>query len=309
MPEQPKFYAGIVVHPEQATQVERAHTYLRMDPERLTGRLSGELVALQPLHVGSGALLPPEDLGLNAPDVPLVKAFARRGDLRTIPGSSLKGSFRSLVELFTPSCVCKTRSRQYRDCRYDSKRHIGELCPACKMFGAMGYQGQVRFEDAPQQKGDNALHLIPPQYKPVGKDYRRYYPHALIDDRDERSWPLEVVTAGSRFVLSAQFINLMEGELGLLLIALGQGKWALCPKIGAGKSSGLGAVQIEGLGVERWQIDRAYNVFESVDAWEPVDIGKCIQAARPLYASDVLDTLQRDLARAAIPEVRNAGND
>lgn len=316
MPEQLKFYRGIAVKPKEAISVERERTHLRLTPDRLTGRLSAELVALQPIHIGSGALLPPEALGLDAPNVPLVKAFARGDNERIIPGSSLKGTFRSLVELFTYSCICKIRNRwkgndrrRYGECKYDSKRHRGDLCPACRLFGAMGYQGQVRFDDAPQQAGSNALYPIPPQYQPrADQDYRRYYPHELIDNR-ARSWPLEVATTGARFALSVQFTNLTEGELGLLLIALGRGSWALCPKVGAGKSSGLGAVLIESLGVERWQTDRAYRAFESAKAWEPVDVEICIQAATSLLRMDALDTLKRDLAREAIPEVYGAGDD
>ena len=316
MPEQRKFYRGIAVKSKKATRVERERTHLRLTADRLTGRLSAELVALQPIHVGSGALLPPEALGLDVPEVPLVKAFARRDGERVIPGSSLKGTFRSLVELFTHSCVCKTRIRwkgndrhRYGECRYDSKRHRGDLCPACKMFGAMGYQSQVRFDDAPQQAGNNALYLVPPQYQPrADRDYRRYYPHELIDDR-ARNWPLEVVIVGARFALSAQFINLTEGELGLLLVALGQGSWALCPKVGAGKSSGLGAMQIKELRVERWQTDRAYTTFESAKTWKLVDVEKCIQAATSLLRTGALDALKRDLAREAITEVHGAGDD
>lgn len=312
---QRRFYENITVEPKEAARVERERAHLRLSSDRLTGRLSAELEALQPLHVSSGALLPPKTLGLAAPNVPLVKAFARKGDERIIPGSSLKGVLRSLVELFTYSCVCKTRARwggdrhRYGECRYDSKSRHGDLCPACKLFGAMGYQGQVRFDDAPQRAGENQLHLIPPQYQPrLDRNLRRYYPHALIDDRAP-TWPLEVATVGARFALSAQFTNLTEGELGLLLIALGQEPWALCPKVGAGKSSGLGAVRIEGLEVERWQTDQAYKAFDSTDAWKPVDVEACIEAATPLIRMDALGALARDLACAAIPEVHDAGDD
>ncbi len=313
---QRKFYEVIAVEPKKATEVERERTHLRLTPGRLTGRLSAELVALQPLHVGSGALLPPETLGLDAPGVPLVKAFARGEKEMIIPGSSLKGAFRSLVELFTYSCVCKTRERwgsgdrgRYGECRYNSRRHSGDLCPACKLFGAMGYQGQVRFDDAPQRGENHTLCLIPPQYQPRrDKNLRRYYPHALIDDRD-CLWPLEVVTVSARFVLSTQFTNLTEGELGLLLITLGQGQWALCPKVGAGKSSGLGAVRIEGLKVERWQTDQAYREFDSTKAWQSVDVRVCIEAAMPLVRANALGALARDLACAAVPEVRDARDD
>lgn len=318
MPEKSRYYGQIGVCDKRASGVERERAWLHLTENRLTGRLIAELVTLQPLHAGSGALLPPDGLGLDAPDVPLVKAFARNGKQRIIPGSALKGAIRSLVELFTLSCVCKTENRQTKDnekrqeCKYNSHRHEGNLCPACKLFGAMGYQGQVRFDDAPQQDGGvNVLHPIPPQYQPrPNRDYRRYYPHDLVDPRD-RTWPLEVVPVGQQFTLQAQFTNLTEAELGVLLIALGQGEWALCPKIGAGKSSGLGAVRVEELSVERLQSQEAYQTYEIGAAWQAVDTRRCIEQAgqHQLYRADVLEQLRRDLAASAVVEVTYAGDD
>lgn len=318
MPEQSRYYGQISVVDKRASRVERERAWLHFTGDRLTGRLVAGLVTLQPLHVGSGALLPPDAIGLEAPDVPLVKAFARNGAQRIIPGSALKGAIRSLVELFTPSCVCKTKDRQTKrdnqrkECQYNARRHEGNLCPACKIFGAMGYQGQVRFDDAPQQVGGvSMLYSIPPQYQPrPNPDYRRYYPHGLVDSR-ERTWPLEVVPVGQHFTLQAQFTNLSEAELGVLLIALGEGEWTLCPKIGAGKSSGLGAVRVESLSVEQLQPREAYQAYENSAAWKAVDTGRCIERAgqHRLYRVDALKQLRRDLAESAVGEVAHAGDD
>jgi hypothetical protein len=304
MNEQNRFYRGIQVVPKHTSSVERERGHQRLNPERLTGRLSFDLVTWQPLHVGSGVLQPPEALALAA-DVPLVKAFFRADDALTLPGSSLKGAVRSLVELFTHSCVSKTGVRwrrdeqdDYRECRYQSKRHQGQICPVCKLFGAMGYQGQVRFGDAPQIGGDSEVHDIPPQYRPrANKAYRRYYPYDLSDDR-ERTWPLETATIGSRFAAQGRFTNLTPGELGLLLVALGQGTWQLCPRLGAGKSSGLGGVQVDNLLVERWSVSQAYRTLDS-DVWQVVDVAGCLAAAQPLLRDDVLNRLARDLSCSA----------
>jgi hypothetical protein len=300
MDEQRRFYRDVEVVRKDSSALEPKRGHQRVNPDRLTGRLAFDLMALQCLHIGSGQLLPPEELEFQV-DTPLVKAFFRRGNTLTIPGSSLKGALRSLVELFTYSCVCKTRVKWYDDrddygeCRFNSKRHSGNLCPACKIFGAMGYQGQVRFEDAPQVAGGHELYFIPPQYKPrPDREYRRYYPYHLSDDRP-RTWPLEVATVESRFRVEAQFTNLAKGELGLLLVALGEGEWNLCPRIGAGKSSGLGAVCVEKLVVEKWQIRRAYRAFES-NHWEVVDMEECVDAAKPLLRIDVLAKLARELS-------------
>ena len=159
----------------------------------------------------------------------------------------------------------------------------------------MGYQGQVRFEDAPQLAGGHVCQAIPPQYGPrADRTKRRYYPYDLQDDR-EPTWPLEVATVGSRFTGRGQFTNLSQAELGLLLIALGQGEWELCPRLGAGKASGLGGAGVENLVAEAWQTDQAYRSFSS-ETWQPVDMAACLAAARPLLRTDVLTRLAEDLS-------------
>lgn len=274
---------------------ERSHNHF--DATRLTGRLSFELAALQPLHIGTGLLVPPETIGLGS-NYPLVKPFFRAGDQLTLPGSSLKGAFRSLVELFTFSCVCKTHPKAretwgegqalYSECVYDPEHGQHQLCPACRLFGALGWQGQVRFDDAPQVGGGRELVLIPPQYEPkLDPDYRRYYPYEQKLDPEKNQWPLEVATVGSRFAVQAQFTNLKPSELGVLLVAMGQGEWQLCPRIGAGKSSGLGGTRVENLLVERWMAKKSCTTFDG-DVWTAVDVDKCINqaSARLLFRSD-----------------------
>jgi CRISPR/Cas system CSM-associated protein Csm3 (group 7 of RAMP superfamily) len=306
-----KYYRGIAPVQKKADPPEEDRTHMRYTASRFTGRLRAELVALQPLHVGSGLLVPPEVLGLRAEDVPLVKAWIRKTaaggpGAPFIPGSSLKGVFRSLVELLTAACVCKTADRDWgrSECRYNSKQHSGQLCPACKIFGAMGYQGQMRFVDAEMLAGQTALHFLPPQYQPrIAKTdpRRRYYPHGLVDPRTDQNWPVEVVLPGARFALAGQFTNLSAAELGLVLIALGQGVAALCPKVGAGKSCGLGAARIEKLAVEQVDPRRAYTTLDTTAAWQPVDVPACLTAAESLTRSDVLQTLARDLRAVEAP--------
>ena len=58
----------------------------------LTGRLEGVITALSPVHVASG------QIELTGRQPSLVKAHFRCGGRLTIPGSSLKGAIRSIVE-------------------------------------------------------------------------------------------------------------------------------------------------------------------------------------------------------------------
>lgn len=309
--EKPRYYRGIPPVRKRDSSLETGRTHLQYNASLLTGRLSAEVVALQPLHVGSGLFTPPDALGLHAPDVPLIKAWVRNpapdgpGD-PVIPGSSLKGVFRSLVEMLTEACICKTSDRnQQNECRYEVRRHSGELCPACKIFGAMGYQGQARFVDAEMVEGRTAVHFLPPQYPPrIDRDNprRRYYPHALVDLGTDQTWPLEVVATGARFALKGQFTNLSEAELGVLLIVLGQGKWALCPKVGAGKSCGMGSVRIENLSIETLKVQNAYTALDTDDVWTPPDANACMDRAEAtLIRSTVLKELSETLRFAEAP--------
>lgn len=298
MSDRPRFYATVPLVDKHATSLsdEEGHHFLDTE-QRWSGRITGHFTARQPLHVGDGALVPPPDLGL--PDeAPLVKSFHQAQGKLTIPGASLKGPIRSLIETITYSCVSKTKSRlsdAERECRYDSHRHRGELCPACRIFGAMGYQGSVYFRDAPQTSGATTIHFIPAQYQPKSDENRRHYPHALQDKRDP-GWPLQVVTAGSQFLLELDFQNLRPAELGLLLLVLGQGDPPLCLKIGAGKSSGLGAVQFGLDKVERLDVTHLYETYDSTPAWLPVDTQLCLDAAATLLrGGNILARLQNDL--------------
>jgi CRISPR/Cas system CSM-associated protein Csm3 (group 7 of RAMP superfamily) len=267
--------------------------------DRLTGRIEGQLIALQRIHVGSGLLVPPEQVGLPA-RVPLLKAFFRSGGRLVIPGSSLKGALRSMTELYSYACVNKTTRRFYGQASEDHLEctyRIGksdELCPACHVYGARGYAGHLRFGDAELLEGAHEIWPIPPQYSFRPRNaLRRYYPYDLCDNR-ERTWPLEVVTVGSRFGLHGAFHDLSAAELGLALIALGVGQWSLCPRLGAGKAAGLGGVRIQRLCVQRWQPCSAYATYEG-DFWEPIDMAACVDVAQPLLRQDVLEQLSDDL--------------
>ncbi|HEY75743.1 MAG TPA: hypothetical protein G4O00_06130 [Thermoflexia bacterium] len=299
MQEKNSFYREIQVVPKQAIPLSEESGHRRFVPSRLTGWMTFEIVALQPLHIGDGLLAPPEALDLPK-EASLVKAFVRRGGTLMLPGSSLKGAVRSLVETFTHSCVSKSKVKRpddWGECTYNPRGHRGKLCPACRLFGAMGYQGRVRFEDVPLLEGQRVVHRIPPQYPPrPAPDRRRYYPCDRVDGR-ERTWPLEVVQPGARFAARAAFVNLTTGELGLLLIALGRGRWELCLRIGAGKACGMGAVRIESLHIERVRPEQAFRAF-AVEA-EAVDEAACLEAALPLLREEVLE----ELARGLNPEV------
>jgi hypothetical protein len=214
----------------------------------LTGTITGTLFARSPIHVGSG------NIELTGKLPSLVKAHFRRNDRPTIPGSSLKGVIRSIVEAISdpPSClrVVQSAIRVQRCSQQDS------LCVACSMFGAMGYFGLVRFSDAVLESGETEIIQIPALHPPGERDRervyfdngkvkgRKFYMHGRDGKTATGNVPIETCRVGSRFPLKAQFENLSEGQLALLLTALGQGNPRLLPKLGGGKPICCGSFEI-----------------------------------------------------------------
>lgn len=226
----------------------------RYDPDRLTGYLSGEIVVLTPLHVASGGIELTEQAAPQfARQSPLIKAFVRSGGLRVIPGSTLKGAVRSVVEAITPSTVGKvdrrTRVPKYleepRGIRKDQPPEGNLLSPADRMFGVMDYLGPVQFTDAPQIGDAVVLVEQPSLYAPRTRGPvkgRKFYKHGRPAAGNV---PTEAVPEGGRFAWRCDFSNLSEAELGVLLIALGLGQPALHLKIGGGKPACYGSVRFE----------------------------------------------------------------
>lgn len=305
MEQQEKYYKTTRLVDKDATSVDRKRAHEQYSSDLLTGQISGQFEARQPLHLGNGLLVSPADADIES-DAPLIKGFFQVDDVYTIPGSSLKGSVRSFIEAITYSCVCKTRNRWERDerddfgeCRYNSKRRNGDICLACKMFGAMGYEGQIFFADAPMTSGKKGVTFIPSQNQPKGNEERRHYPHALSDTRNP-TWPLATTLPGSQFDFSLSYQNLTSGELGLLLLALGQGESPICLKIGAGKSSGLGAIRFTNLHVQKVDVSSMYMAYDSSPAWADVDMEACLKAClegeeRLLRRDDALGRMRADL--------------
>jgi hypothetical protein len=239
----------------------------RMHPERpaghdvyagnlLTGTIKGTLVALSPVHVASGNI----ELTGRLPS--LVRAHFRCSGRPTIPGSSLKGAIRSIVEAISrpPSCIRVTQAR-FDNVPPNLKRcsRQDSLCVACRMFGAMGYLGQVHFSDAVLQQGEAEIIQIPSLFAPRSRERlyyergkvkgRKFYLHGRDGKTAPGNVPVEACPVGSRFNLRVDFEDLSDGQLALLLFALGQGSPKLFPKLGGGKPACCGSVEISELAV------------------------------------------------------------
>lgn len=293
--------------PEKVIRQEPAGHH-RFKRGLLSGTITGELIALTPIHVASG------NVELTRNDrVPLVKAHFRTRGKIAIPGSSLKGAIRSIVEAITPSCI-RVQSRAVRErlprlrreesfepCEVRDARSL--LCPACRIFGAMSYQGQVSFADAILVKGDFGTTFAPSLFAPRSQspiyldddDYvrgRKFYFHG---EPASGNVPLEVCTVGSRFGLRIDFVNLSEAELGVLLMAMGETDSSFAIKLGGAKPACRGSVDLEVKAVE--VNNDVARVMEFDNESKIADTGEWLKAAGSLLVKDNLKTLHDILRR------------
>jgi CRISPR/Cas system CSM-associated protein Csm3 (group 7 of RAMP superfamily) len=289
----------------------------RYSPNTLSGSLRGTIIARSPVHVASGLLEQKQDR-----KYPLVKAHFRSGGHPTIPGTSLKGCIRSIVEAITCSSVqimrrdhkiprqTKESLKAYQPASVKSGKKVqqNKLDPAQRIFGAMGYQGLVCFRDAVLQRGDMITVPTPQLHGPnpgaIGAYFedgklcgRKFYMHGSLA---EGNLPLEACDAGSIFSFHMDFENLSREELGVVLIALGLSEGdepSFCPKLGGGKPACLGTIALlrEELRLEAWDAQAAYTAFDTPS--QAVDLASLIAAGREsnLVLKDQLQELVKIL--------------
>lgn len=232
-----------------------------------TGWMDVEFVTLTPLQVATGITDfvkagDGEQLALSQFSVDRY-ADDDSGEMRVkavLPGSSIKGTIRSLFEAISPSCLLTvgkpTRSAAPK--RLAGCANANSLCPACRLFGAQDYQGQVSFADA--EAPENSLSLVgtpllwtparsdgrglPPRYLTRGEAKgRKVYEHRKPASGPD---PRLVIREGAAIPFRLSFTNLTDGDLGVLLAALGQHpNYPFFIKLGAGKPVGLGTVEVK----------------------------------------------------------------
>jgi hypothetical protein len=303
----------------------------KLDARLLSGTLELTLRTLTPVHVGLGysdfvTAGNQEYLAALQASKPVREADAvRRRYL--IPGSSIKGAVRSIVEAITRSCIRITqgRHRPYIPQGYGGCMSVDDLCIACRLFGAQDYQGHVSFEDAVAPKGSLVLlgtpllwtparggRGLPPRYLERDRAKgRKFYRHARPPTGAD---PRACIKSGAELPLRIHFLNLSEAELGVLLTALGQHPDHRFPiKLGGGKPVGLGSVQI---------ILNRVTLLQGVDALKATGrlgqsqtlVGdaldkfttRCAQAADKLIDGDALGKLKTILGEAGLRETAPA---
>jgi len=320
-----------VPFPKRRPNREKGAGQDKLNPCLLSGTLELTLRTLTPVHVGSGY----SDF-IKAGNQEYLAALQASKPIREegttrrrylIPGSSLKGAVRSIVEAITRSCIRITqgRHRPYIPQGYGGCMSVNDLCIACRLFGAQDYQGHVSFEDAVAPKGSLVLlgtpllwtparggRGLPPRYLQGNQARgRKFFRHARPPSGVD---PRACIKSGAELPLRIHFLNLSEAELGILLTALGLHPDHPFPiKLGGGKPVGLGSVQIilnrvtllQGvdalkatgrLGQARTLVGSDLNAFRQ----------RCANAASALIDNDALGELEAILDEAGLRETAPA---
>jgi len=205
---------------------------------------------------------------VSGPDMTPVLTWRNGNQEVFLPGSSLKGIFRSHLEKIAcslkPRVVCypfegneekqadlEQRRRDYRDScggmfnqiarREDNRRWLEERsdlvyaasCPACRLFGSTGFIGRVAISDAYLVSNE-----IKEQRDGIGID--RLTGGASHGAKFE----LEVVSSGVAFETEIHLRNYEVWQLGMLFAVLQDMEDELI-RIGSGRSRGLGKVKAE----------------------------------------------------------------
>lgn len=247
---------GLVPLPSQGIDRKRPVGQDQFRHDRISGKLHLTLTVQTSTFVASGVVAMGRDENFK---VDLIKTAVHQGNTLIIPGSSLKGVIRSAYEALTRSCLCKTKARReeiphgYGECKIQKDKV--EVCPACRVFGAMGWQGLVSFSDVVGQKVSTSIGFMPslhrprtenPMYQNNGKIAgRKFYYHAAkaVDAGEQRGIPVQQAGQAYEFKTAIQFKNLTEAELGALLIILGQDSdYRMALKVGGGKPIGMGTL-------------------------------------------------------------------
>ncbi|NTU85976.1 MAG: hypothetical protein HGA45_42730 [Chloroflexales bacterium] len=286
LPPLPKPYEFVPL-PDGRIPLDAPAGHQRYQAERYSGTLSGQIIARSPVHVASGLLEQSGDR-----KYPMAKAHFRTQGRLGIPATSLKGCIRSIAEAISRSSVQVTKAREIeRD--YLPGRSPEKLDIAQRIFGALGYQGMLRFSDALLPAAAQSVIIPSPQLfrpRPESTDTyfdgrrpygRKFYMHGTLAKGD---LPLEACPIESVFTFRMEFENLSAGELGLVLTALGQSEQAgqprFYPKLGGGKPACLGTIEVANLSLSGFAGAAAYADFDP----QP----------QPLAVADFLAAAQRD---------------
>jgi len=288
----------------------------------LAGSMHGRITALTPLF------LPDKRSGDNP------KEFLRNsGRSPILPGSSLKGLFRGMVELAGPGCWWLYGGRYeknsvdysnllplgFRQCQ-----DPGNLCPACRLFGMLSGRngsllGKVCCEEAVclEEKAHEPLYtIILDGPKPRHRAWylregqvagRKLYFHqagiqALREFRTSRegvrlNQRIRPLDRGTTFSFGITFTNLepeVEWPLLLFAVCLQEG---MAHKFGYAKPAGFGSIQVQLDRIRLMDLANRYTSKSEPRILEGEDLHRFVQEQTAKVASRIDPSTLADLKR------------
>lgn len=224
-------------------------------------RLVNECRFTLAIHTEGPVLVKSGHATISGPDMTPVRTYRKGNTEVYLPGSSLKGVFRSHIEkvirtlkegivcnpfvkvsrqgnqLGCPdyaevSCSDKFEVRQKKE-DLSNKQAYGDSCPVCRLFGSTSFIGRIAISDA-YLAGSQKIE----QRDGVGID--RFTGGAA----SRAKFDLEVVSSGVAFETSIYMRNFEVWQLGMLMLIVQDLEDGLI-LIGSGKSRGLGNVKGE----------------------------------------------------------------
>lgn len=242
-------------------------------------RFEGYLTNIEPLRVGAGREAPLSSLV----DLAVIRIPYKGMEVPYIPGSSLKGVFRSWATAIVKSRGEKACSGLVADTCMDAltewegevmelRRWVERLikegkseeamrmffnnaCILCKVFGAPGYIGKARFSDAyPIDYNGNIIPFSFGSRTGIAIDRRT----GAVSRR--ALYTVEFVEPGAKFKFAINCLNLPNYALGLLSSILRMMNEGYV-KIGGFKTRGFGSVKLENLRFSSRDLDQVRKPY------------------------------------------------
>ena len=191
---------------------------------------------------------------VSGPDMTPVRTYRNSKTEVYLPGSSLKGVFRSHIEkvirtlkdgvvcnpfVKTDSCSDKfeERKKNNKNNALSNEQVYRDSCPVCRLFGSTSFIGRVAISDAYLTEDSQGK---TEQRDGVGID--RFTGGAAT--ASQAKFDLEVVSSGVAFETSIYLRNFEVWQLGMLMLIVQDLEDGLI-RIGSGRSRGLGNVKGE----------------------------------------------------------------
>lgn len=227
----PTNYEGVPAVPRRVGTPPQTVAHDRLLADRISGSIRLALRTIDPVRVGQGSYEP-------RPPRALVQDVISRNGVPILPGSSLKGVVRSLLEAIYGGC--------------DPSDPCHPPCVACSLFGFVGgrdremseFMGRVGIEDALPLDAAAAAPVIlkvPRAFAPRRRVGRRIYGPAPAGV--EPTVAVLAVPRGVVFETRVVVRNVSNEELGQVLRSAGADA-TFAPRVGGGKFYGFGRVAV-----------------------------------------------------------------